>query len=86
MIDHPALLLEASSHNVRVLSWVTLLPSFHSKGNLSVGILSHLEKAAKISNLVNRLTFRLVYAMLHCLVANSTFWGLGSTYFIGLGW
>ena len=48
--NHPALVLEVSSYKVGVLSWVSLLLS---KGNLSLGIFSRLEKVAIISNLVN---------------------------------
>ena len=48
-IYHPALLLEALPHNFGLTSLVCLLPSCHSKGNLSLGVFSHLEKVAIIS-------------------------------------
>ena len=38
----PALLPEALPYKAGVPSLVTLLPSHHGNGNLSIGILSHL--------------------------------------------
>ena len=84
-INCPVLVLEAPSHNVVVPFVVCLLPSSHSKGILSLGIFSRLEKAALMLNLVNCLTFGVFCAILQCLVVAGTFWGLGSTYTIGFG-
>ena len=84
-INHPALLLDMLPCSVGVPSVVTLLPSYHSKGNLSLGIFSHLEKVAIMSSLGNLLTLELVCIMLHCLVVPGTNWGLRTIYTIGLG-
>ena len=83
-INCPVLVLEASYHNVGVPFVVFLLPSSHSKGILSLGIFSRLEKAALMFNLVNCLTFGLC-AILQYLVVAGTFWELGSMYTIGFG-
>ena len=82
-ISYPALALKASSHNVAALSWVNLLSSRHNKGNLTLGALSCLEKVAIMINLFYWLIFWAFCAVLHCMVAASTFWGLWSTYTIG---
>ena len=51
--SHPALILEASPHNVGVPSGVILLPNHYGKGSLTLGISSHLQKVAIVSNFVN---------------------------------
>ena len=45
----PALLQELLSHDIEVPALVTLLPSHHSKDNMSLRIFGHLEKMAIIS-------------------------------------
>ena len=60
------LLLESLPCNLRVPSRVNLLHSCHGKGNLSLGIFNHLEKADKMFNLTNYPTFRLLCVILHC--------------------
>ena len=74
-ISHPDLLLGALPHNIGVLSWVSLLLSYHGKGKLSLRIFSHLEKVVIIFNLVKRLTFRLVCIILYCSVVAGIFRG-----------
>ena len=44
-----ALLLKALPHNIGVPSLVTLLPSHHGKGSISLGIFGRLEKVAIMS-------------------------------------
>ena len=53
LINSPTLLLEALTHNIRVLSWVSLLFSHLTKGYLSLKMFSHFTKAALTSNFLN---------------------------------
>ena len=64
----PALILKVSPCNVGVLFRVSLLPSHHSKGNLTLGTFKHLGKVIIMSNLVNWLTFEFIYVVFKCLV------------------
>ena len=80
-----ALVLKVSSCNAGVPFWVSLLLNHYSKGSMSLRIVSRLENASILPNLVNWPTFGIFYAILHFLVAGSIFWGLVSTYTVSFG-
>ena len=44
-LSHLALLLEVLPHNIGVISIGYLLPTYHGKGNMSLGAFSYLEMA-----------------------------------------
>ena len=48
-ISHPVLLLEALTSNMEVLYIVCQLPSHYSKGNILLGVFSHLKMVVLMS-------------------------------------
>ena len=81
-----ALLLKALPHNIGVASLVILLLGHCSKGSVSLGTLSRLEKVDTLFDLVHWLVFGLFCAMSHCLVASGTLFGLGTISTISFGY
>ena len=73
------MILEVTLCNVGVPFRVSLLPSHHGKGNLTLGIFRCFGKVVIMSNIISLLTFEFFCAVFHYLVLAGTCLGLGYT-------